>query len=149
MSANIFPLGSKSINPLHGLKEPLLSFTIHFWTANSLWFLFIGFYHKEIVGKECVKAIYSLTYTLTQYKTHVVRLSIDFLTHNETKKEKNPILREILRRCIETGKSPWISHYGVKTSLWLWADNTLPLLNKGFICDRSRKVFQRYTTGCF
>lgn len=64
------------------------------------------------------------------------------------KEKKNPILKEILSRCIEAGKSPRISRYGVKTSLWLWADNALPLLNTGFICDRSRKVFQRCTAGC-
>lgn len=62
-----------------------------------------------------------------------------------TKTQKNPILKGILNRCIEGGKSPWISRYGVKSSLWLWADNTLPLLNMGFICDTSRKVFQRCT----
>ena len=114
------PPGVKVNNPLHGLKEPLLSLIIYFWTENSFRFLFIGFYHKEIVGKVCVKAIYSLTDTPTQNKTHAVRLSVGLPdSQRDPKKKKNPILKEILSRCMEAGKSPWISRYGVKPSLWL------------------------------
>lgn len=64
------------------------------------------------------------------------------------KKKKKSHLEGNLKQMHRSRKIPRISRYGVKASFWLWADNTLPLLNTGFICDRSRKVFQKGTAGC-
>lgn len=100
------PPGVKVNNPLHGLKEPLLSLTVYFWTANSFRFLFIGFYHKEIVGKVCVKAIYSLTYTPTQNKTHAVRLSVGLPDSQRDQKKEKSHLEGNLKQMHGSGKIP-------------------------------------------
>ncbi len=70
-----------------------------------------------------------------------------WLTKRLKKKGRKSHLEGNLKQMHRSRKIPRISRYGVKASFWLWADNMLPLLNTGFICDRSRKVFQRCTTG--